>query len=103
MRAHIIKVLLWILNSRFLNGSPCQYGFIGNLDAFSYENLASEEKQCPGVTVKAVLENADRFKSCSIATHEAGVTVIDYDGSTRSANAWDMRDLEELSKEPGIR
>lgn len=66
MKALIIRTLLSILNSRWLNPSPCKYGFIGNIDAFSFENLESEDRQRPGITVRTVLDEAIRFKSCPI-------------------------------------
>jgi hypothetical protein len=91
MKKRIIKILLRVLNSNWLNGTPCSYGFVGNVDNFSYENLASEEKQQPGITVKQVLETADRFKSCPIGK---GLTVIEPDGSTREATAWDLHELQ---------
>lgn len=94
MKKACIKTLLWLLNSRFLNPTPCRYGFIGNIDAFSYENLASEQEQRPGITVKTILDEADRFRSCPL--RERGLTVLESDGTSREANAADMRDLENL-------
>jgi hypothetical protein len=61
------------------------------VDAFSYENLASEEKQQPGITVREVLEMADRFKACPIGK---GLTVIEQDGSAREATASDILELQ---------
>jgi hypothetical protein len=93
MSAILIKALLWLLNSRWLNKTPCKYGFINNLEAFSYENLASEETQRPGIMVKQVLEETDRFKSCSISKN--GLTVIDGD-EIREATVWDHYQLRKL-------
>ncbi len=91
-RQIVIAALLRILNSRWLNQSPCRYGFIGNLDSFSYDNLVSEEKQRPGITVKAILEEADRFRSCPI--NRNGVTVMDGD-TVREATVWDLHEMRQ--------
>ncbi len=92
MRKIIVQALLKVLNSRFLNSSPCRYGFIGTVDAFSYENLASEVEQRPGVTVNTILFEADRFRSCPMRK-DGGLTVLEADGTSREATAFDMRDL----------
>ncbi len=91
MRKQIIKSLLWVLNSRFLNDSPCRFGWINNIDAFDYQNLVSEDKQQPNITVREVLDSADRFKSCPI--NKDGLTVIEPDGSTHEATVWDHHEL----------
>lgn len=93
IRATFIKSLLAILNSRWLNQTPCEYGFIGNVDAFSYAHLASEEKQRPGITVKTILEETDRFKACPINTR--GLTVMEADGTSHEATVWDLHELRE--------
>ena len=90
MKSILIRTLLHVMNCHFLNSSPCRYGFIGNVDAFSYENLASEEKQRPGITVKEVLAEADRFRSCPIGK---GVTVIQAGLDPREADSWDLHEL----------
>lgn len=91
MNKYLIKVFLSILNCRFLNQSPCKYGYIGNVDAFSYANLASEEKQRPGITVKTILEEADMFRSCPIGK---GLQVIE-NGEIRDGTIWDVHDLRQ--------
>jgi hypothetical protein len=91
MRRIIIKALLRALNSRFLNDSPCEYGWINNVDAFSYQNCVSEDKQRPGITVREMLDTADRFKTCPI--NKNGLTVIEPDGSTHEATVWDRHEL----------
>lgn len=93
VRKRIIKFLLWILNTHWINQSPCEYGFIGNVDAFSYENLADEEKQSPGITVKEILEAADRFKTCPM--RQNGLTVIEGDGTLRDGTIWDVHELRQ--------
>ncbi len=95
MTRQFVRLLLTILNSRYLNNSPCRYGYIGNVDAFDYDHLASEEVQRPGITVKQIIEEADRFRSCPIG---AGVTVIEADGTTREATTWDLHELNEALK-----
>jgi hypothetical protein len=92
MKASIVRLLLRVLNSQWLNPSPCQYGFIGNVDAFSYSSLASEEKQKPGITVKEVLHQADLFRSCPIGR---GVQVLENE-EWRDANVWDLHELKNM-------
>ena len=93
IRRLLIQFLLSILNSRYLNQSPCRYGFINNVDAFSFEGLASEDKQQPGITVKEILEAAERFKSCPMKPN--GLTVIE-GNSTRDATIWDVHELTQV-------
>lgn len=97
MRKTLIRLLLAALNSRFLNHSPCLYGFIGNVDAFAYSHLKSEEHQRPGVTVETILEEADAFKACPLNT--IGLTVIQ-DGQYREGTVFDLRDLRESLTPP---
>ncbi len=73
-KAVIIKLLLAMLNSRFLNATPCNYAFVNNLEAFSYENCLYEICANPNITVREMLDSADRFKSCPI--NKTGLTVI---------------------------
>lgn len=95
IRRKIITLLLAALNSRWLNQTPCEFGFIGNVDAFSLANLESEEKQQPGITIKTILEDAARFRSCPMSHH--GVTVIEGD-ETRKATAMDLHELRQSLK-----
>ena len=92
IRAAITRLLLSALNSRFLNHSPCQYGYIGNVDAFSIENLRCEERQRPGITVSQIVKEAEMFKACPIEPR--GLTVIE-EGEFRAAASQDLRDLRE--------
>jgi len=89
----IVRSLLWILNSRWINRSPCEYGFIGNVDAFTYSHLKSEEKQRPGITVAQILHEADMFRACPM--RKDGVTVLEADGSSREAGVWDIHELRQ--------
>lgn len=91
MRTRIIDTLLAILNSRWINATPCSYGHVNGLDAMSYEALASEDRQQPGITVREVLVTIDRFKSCST---RSGLTVIDGE-DVREATAWDVHELNQ--------
>jgi hypothetical protein len=79
MRKLVIKALLAILNSRWLNQSPCEYGFVGNIDNFSRSDIESSLKQEPDMTLRQYLDIADRFKACPIS--RVGITVIEGDGS----------------------
>ena len=94
MRSRIIRILLRILNSYWLNQTPCKYGYIGNVDAFDIDNLRSEESQRPGITVKQIIEEAERFKSCPMRK-DGGVTVIDGD-EVRDATELDINELRML-------
>lgn len=98
MKKWIIERFLTMLNSQFLNASPCRYGYIGNVDAFSYEHLASEEKQRPGITIRTILDEADHFRSCPLT--KDGLLVLEGDGTTREATPWDYRDLREAFAPP---
>jgi len=93
MKKLTIRALLAVLNSRLLNQTPCRFGFIGNIDTFSYEELSNEEKQQPGITVREVLEVADRFRSCPM--RKDGLAVIEGD-EIREATVWDMQELRDL-------
>lgn len=92
MRGRIIKALLAVLNSRFLNKSPCEFGYINNVEAFSYRHLYYEDQQRPGITAKQILEESDRFKSCPI--NKNGLMVIEPDGSIHEATIWDRHELQ---------
>jgi hypothetical protein len=74
-----------------VNCSPCRFGYINNIDAFEYQELVNEDKQQPNITVKEVLEYADRFKACPL--NKSGLTVIEPDGSTHEATIWDRHEL----------
>lgn len=87
-----VKGLLGLLNSRFLNHSPCRYGYIGNIDAFEYQHLQSSEAQQPGITLREFLNDVDRFNACPLYSKD-GLTVIEADGSTREATIWDHHEL----------
>lgn len=63
MKSLVIRTCLAILNSRYINGTPCKYGFIGNIDAFSFEHLKSEESQRPGVTVKQIVSESESWRA----------------------------------------
>ena len=95
MKKYIVGFFLWVLNSRFLNVTPCKYGFIGNIDAFSYETLASEERQRPGITVRTILSEADSFRLCPV---RPGLTVIESDGTIRDADFWDHNEIKGLGR-----
>lgn len=87
MRKVIVKLVLLLLNSKWLNPTPCKYEFVGNIDAFSREDIESSLRMEPGMTLQHYLDVANRFKSCPMS--RVGVTVIEADG-TYSMNR-DMR------------
>jgi hypothetical protein len=93
MRKLIVGLLLRALNSRVLNQSPCEYGYINGIEAMSYQELVNEEKQQPGITVREVIECIDRFKACPI--RKDGFTVIEGDGETREGTIWDVHELRQ--------
>lgn len=90
MKKTLTRMLLSALNSRWLNNSPCRYGFIGNVDAFSIENLRSEEKQRPGITVKTILYEAEMFAACPL---DKGELMVIEDGKYRGSTVWDLHQL----------
>ena len=47
LRKLLTRILLAALNSRWLNSTPCRYGFIVNADAFDLENLRAEARSRP--------------------------------------------------------
>ena len=79
MRKIAIRVLLTILNSRWLNQTPCRYDFVGNVDNFSREDIESTLRTDPEMSLARYLEIANRFKACPIS--RVGVTAIEADGS----------------------
>lgn len=89
-RPPVIRCLLAILNSRLINRTPCKYGFIGNVNAFSIENLRAEVSARPDLTVAQLLGEAEAFASCRIDPE--GLTVIEA-GVAREATCWDVHQL----------
>lgn len=92
LKSLIVRVLLRLLNTQFLNLSPCRYGYIGNIDAFEYQHLRSSESQQPGITLRDFLEDVDRFNACPLYRKD-GLTVIEADGTTHEATVWDRHEL----------
>lgn len=79
MKKSIVRVLLALLNSRWLNGTPCHYEFVGNIDAFSREDMESSLREQPDMTLRQYLDVANRFKFCPVS--RIGVTAIEPDGT----------------------
>jgi hypothetical protein len=92
MKSAAIRLLLAALNSRWLNSSPCKYGYIGNVDAFDIGNLRSEVRQRPDLTVAQLIAEAEQFKACPMTPGTGGVTVLE-DGVPRPADVWDIYEL----------
>jgi hypothetical protein len=86
LRQLITRILLAALNSRWLNSTPCRYGFIGNLDAFDLEHLRSEARSRPDLTLRGFIAQAERFANSPLAPTLAV-------GSVCEADAWDYHDL----------
>lgn len=92
LQSWTIRTLLALLNSRLLNQSPCEYGYINNVDAFTTSFLRSEVAYNADITVKQILADAEMFKCCPM--RDIGLTVIQ-DGEHREADVWDIHQLRE--------
>jgi hypothetical protein len=92
MKKKVVNLLLWILNGRLLNNSPCRYGFIGNVDAFDRSYLESEERQRPGITVAQIIAESKQFESCPL---DIGLAVIE-NGEIREGTVWDVHELRQM-------
>lgn len=79
MKPLIVKVLLRILNTNWLNPTPCRYDFVGNIDNFSRQDIESTLEVEPQMSLRRYLDIADRFKSCPIS--RVGITTIEPDGT----------------------
>jgi hypothetical protein len=99
MRAFMVRWLLAILNNRWINASPCRYGYINNVDAFDRSHLESEERQRPGITVATILKEAQAFRACPLRMHT--LTVFLDDGTTRDATPEDIEDLRRMMEDKG--
>jgi hypothetical protein len=93
MKTMISHLLLRLLNTHWLNPSPCRYGYIGNVDAFDIENLRSEVKMRPDLTVAQLLAEAERFMACPIPEGGRLVT-MEADGSTHESTPADIELLK---------
>jgi hypothetical protein len=72
-------VLLRLLNTSWLNPTPCRYDFVGNVDNFSRSDIESTLSVDPNISLRHYLDIANQFKACP--TSRIGVTVIEEDGS----------------------
>jgi hypothetical protein len=79
MKMLIVRFLLSLLNTEFLNSTPCRYDFVGNVDNFSRSDIESTLRVEPDMTLRRYLDIADRFKACPIS--RVGVTAIEPDGT----------------------
>ena len=86
MREQVVRVLLAILNSSVLNQTPCKYEFVGNIDAFSREDVESSLRQQPDMTLRQYLDVANAFKFCPIS--RTGITAIEADGTYTKNVEW---------------
>lgn len=79
MKKLLVRILLRLLNTNFLNSTPCRYDFVGNIDNFSREDIESSLRAEPDMSLRRYLVIADRFKACP--SSRIGITVIEEDGS----------------------
>lgn len=79
MRKAIIRALLAILNSRWLNPTPCRYEFVGNIDNFSRADIESSLRVNPAMSLQHYLDLANLFKACPVS--RVGITAIEADGT----------------------
>lgn len=93
MKTHITRFLLSLLNSRWLNHSPCRYGYINNIDAFDLGNLESELKQRPDLTVAQLLKEAAAWRACPMARQQ-GVMVME--GASIQVRLATPEEIEEI-------
>lgn len=100
-RKFFIRTLLAVLNSRWLNPTPCRYGFIGNVDAFALENLRAQVDQRPTLTVAQLIQEADCFRRAKASRHRL---VVIEGGVSRDGTPRDVADLlEALTEGRGYR
>lgn len=86
MRKVIVRFLLSLLNADWLNPTPCKYEFVGNIDAFSREDVESSLRQQPDMTLQQYLDVANAFKFCPIS--RTGITAIESDGTYTENVEW---------------
>jgi len=88
MKKYITKILLAIINSPYLNGTPCKYEFVGNITAFSRSYLESSVQQEPHLMVRNLLRYSPTNCPDYPHTHE--------NGEIRPMNDQDVKDLQNL-------
>jgi len=86
LRKIVVSAMLSMLNSRWLNATPCSFAFVGNVDNFSREDIEGTLENEPEITLREYLTRADRFKVCPAS--RIGVTVIEPDGSYTKNIEW---------------
>ena len=80
MKKIIIKMLLSILNSSFLNGTPCKYEFVGNKKSFTRSFLEASSD----LTVRQFLADQDQWEKCGATgctVHIGGADGVCYKGA----------------------
>lgn len=82
------KILLKLLNL-IHTSTPCSYGLINNVDAYSKEYLYSTLHQEPEITLRETLEITERMCECS------GNSVIE-GGKIRKMTDEDIKDLQNI-------
>lgn len=97
MKRFLQRLLLGLLNSEWLNGTPCCFEFCNNIDAFTLESLRAEEKQRPGITVAQVIREAELFMACDIGKGDShSALMVIENGQVREVTPWDYHELRNL-------
>lgn len=91
MKRLITKLLLKVLNSPFLNGTPNKYMRANGFDAVSYEELKNEVKMNPHKLVRDMIWDIDKMRSCQVLEHHVHTI-----GGIRPINEQDIKDLQNL-------
>ena len=65
MKNLLVRIFLRLLNTNFLNSTPCRYDFVGNVDNFSRQDIESTLKVEPDMTLRHYLENRGPLQSLS--------------------------------------
>lgn len=86
MKSKLVRLLLHILNSSWLNHSPCQYKYVGNINAFDRSFLESEVKM-----------NPDLSETCP--HYSDGIAALE-DGKWRKGDIWDVKELKDAFSKP---
>lgn len=95
MKRHIIRILLRILNSPWLNSTPGRYVLANGIEAFTLNDLRAEVAQKPSVTVDEVVRMAETWGACPVRNN--GLSVLE-GGMWREATTAETRAVTTLRK-----
>jgi hypothetical protein len=93
----LTRLLLAALNTRWLNPTPCRYGFLGNADAFDLESLRERARARPELTLREFIAEAESFAAHPLTPILA---VVENGGEMSKADAWDYHDLRLTVRDP---